>query len=202
MTQWWPRSLTSQVATRTDRDQIEAGIRQLSVPCDPAWLMARVLALLTPYFTSNVPEGVRRIEAEDWRAALDGKPQWAVEKACRWWKSEENPDHRRKPLEGDIVERVKFEMGVLSFGAMKIREYDEGYRQRTMEPERGPPTPEQMEQRRAFAKTVMRNAGYDANPDRPKGPRRETVTADDVAEMKAMLEEPMSEQCKRVSVTL
>lgn len=188
MTQWWPRSLTSQVATRTDRDQIEAGIRQLSVPCDPAWLMARVLALLTPYFTSNVPEGVRRIEAEDWRAALDGKPQWAVEKACRWWKSEENPDHRRKPLEGDIVDRVKFEMGIISFGAMKVREYDEGYRQRTMEPERVPPTPEQMEQRRAFAKTVMRNARYDANPDRPKGPRRETVTADDVAEMKAMME--------------
>ena len=188
MTAWWPRSLTSQVATRTDRDQIEAGIKQLSVPCDPAWLMARVLALLTPYFTSNVPQGVRRIEAEDWRAALDGKPQWAVEKACRWWKSEENPDHRRKPLEGDIVERVKFEMGVLSFGAMKVREYDEGYRQRTMEPERVPPTPEEMEQRRAFAKTVMRNAGYDANPDRPKGPRRETVTDEDVAEMKAMLD--------------
>lgn len=187
MTAWWPRSLTSQVASRTDRDQIEAGIKALSQPCDPAWLMARVLALLTPYFTANVPEGVRRMEAEDWRAALDGKPQWAVEKACRWWKSDENPDHRRKPLEGDIVERVKFEMGILTFGALKVRDYDRGYAERMKAPEEARPTPEQMEQRRAFAKTVLRNAGYEANPDRPKGPRRETVTDEDMEEIAAIL---------------
>jgi len=186
MTAWWPRSLTSQVANRTDRDQIESGIRHLSVPADPAWIMARVLALLTPYFTASVPEAVRRIEAEDWMAALKGYPHWAIEKAVRWWKSDENPERKRKPLDGDIVERVKFEMGVLSFGAMKVREYDEGYRKRTMEPERVPPTPEEMEQRRAFAQDVMRRAGY-AGEERPKGPRRETVTEEDKAEMAELL---------------
>jgi hypothetical protein len=187
MTAWWPRSLTSQVETRTDRDQIEAGIRHLSQPCDHAWLMARVLALITPYFTANVPEGVRRIEAEDWLSSLERFPSWAIEKACRWWKSDENHDHRRKPLEGDIVDRVKFEMGILSFAAMKVREYDEGFRKRTSEPERVAPTPEQMEQRRAFAKTVLRNNGFAKCIDRPKGPVRETVTDDDKAEIAAML---------------
>lgn len=187
MTAWWPVSLSSQIATRTDRDSIADGIKRLSVPCDPAWLMARVLALLTPYFTPNVPEGVRRMEAEDWRAALEGKPAWAIEKACRWWKSDENPDHRRKPLEGDIVDRVKFEMGILSFGAMKVREYDQGYAKRTVEPEPERPTPEQMEQRRAFAKTVLRNAGFDTGFERPKGPRRETVDPGEVEAMRAHL---------------
>lgn len=187
MTAWWPRSLTSQVANRTDRDQIEACIKQLRTPCDPAWLMARVLALLTPYFTANVPEGVRVMEAEDWRASLQDKPAWAVEKACRWWKSDENPDHRRKPLEGDIAERVKFEMGILSFGAMKVREYDDGYAKRTAAPEDARPTPEEMEHRRAFAQDVMRRAGY-AKDARPKGPRREDVTEDDLAEMKAHMQ--------------
>jgi len=101
-------------------------------------------------------------------------------------KSDGNPERKRKPLDGDIVERVKFEMGVLSFGAMKVREYDEGYRKRTMEPERVPPTPEEMEQRRAFAQDVMRRAGY-AGEERPKGPRRETVTEEDKAEMAELL---------------
>lgn len=186
MTAWWPRSLTSQVGSRTDRDQIADGIRQLSVPADPAWIMARVLALLTPYFTASVPEAVRRIEAEDWMAALKGYPHWAIEKAVRWWKSDENPERKRKPLDGDIVERVKFEMGVLSFGAMKVREYDEGYRKRTMEPERVPPTPEEMEQRRAFADGEMVRLGF-AKRAYVKGPVRETVTDADKEEMAALL---------------
>lgn len=189
MTAWWPRSLTSQVASRLDRDQIEVGIKQLSVPCDPAWLMARVLALLTPYFTSNVPESVRRIEAEDWRASLDRFPAWAIEKACRWWKSDENPDHRRKPLEGDIAERARFEMGILSFGAMKVREYDAGYAKRTAAPEDDRPTPEQMEQRRAFAKTVMRNNGFSLVMDRQKGPVKQDVDPEEIEAMRAHLAE-------------
>lgn len=186
MTAWWPVSLTSQVASRTDRDQIEAGIKALSAPCDPAWLMARVLALLTPYFTSNVPEGVRRIEAEDWRAALDGRPAWAIEKACRWWKSEQNPDHRRKPLEGDIAERVRFEMGILNFGAMKVREYDAGYQKRMDAPEPPRPSPEEMARKRTEAQRLVERCGF-AKAMRPEGKPREDVTDEDRAEMAAIL---------------
>lgn len=194
MTAWWPRSLGSPVASRADRDNIEAGITALSVPCDPAWLMARVLALLTPYFTSNIPEGVRRIEAEDWRAALEKFPAWAVEKACRWWKSDLNPERKRKPMDGDIAGRAKFEMGILSFGVMKVREYDRGYADRMRQPEDAPPTPEQMEQRRAFAAIVMQRTGFARGPDRPTGPVRETVTDDDRAETAALLTKGPSAQ--------
>ena len=167
---------------------MEASIKQLRIPCDSAWLMARVLALLTPYFTANVPEPVRRMEADDWLAALRSYPQWAVEKAVRWWKSDENPDHRRKPLEGDIVERVKSEMGIVDFGAMKVREYDAGFAKRMAEPEESRPTPEQMARRREFAQRVMAESGYAKAMQRDLGPRRETVTEEDKAEMRAMLE--------------
>jgi hypothetical protein len=148
--------------------------------------MARVLALLLPYYAPDVPEGIRRIDAEDWRAALGGFPHWAIEKAVRWWKSDENPDRKRKPLDGDIVERVKFDMGVLTFGAMKVREYDTGYAERVSPKEEARPTFEDMERRRLFAQDVMRNLGY-AKDERKKRLMRETVTDDDRAEMAEIL---------------
>ncbi len=53
---------------------------------------------------------VRQMEAQDWLEALAGYPQWAIERAVRWWKSADNPDRRKKPLEGDIAARCKVEM--------------------------------------------------------------------------------------------
>lgn len=187
MTAWWPVSLSSQISSRTDRDQIEAGIKQLSTPCDQAWLMARVLALLLPDFAADVPESVRRMEAGDWASALLKRPQWAIEKACRWWRSEENEHRRKRPMVGDIQERVKFEMGVLSFGAMKVREFDAGHAKRMAEPEREAPTPEEMAHRREFAQGVMARFGYANGVAVDRGPRRETVTDEDRAEMAAMI---------------
>lgn len=187
MTAWWPRSLSSQIDTRTDRDQIEASIRLLKSPCDASWLMARILALLAPDFTLNMPEGVRRIEAEDWVAALREFPEWAIEKACRWWRSDENEDRRKKPMQGDIQERVKFEMGVLTFGAMKVAQYDRGIHERMREPEPEPISAEDMAARREFAQSVMQKCGFARSVNANKGPRRETVTDADKAEIAAML---------------
>jgi hypothetical protein len=56
------------------------------------------------------------MQADDWAAALGGYPQWAIEKAARWWKGEENPDRRKKPLEGDIAARCKIEVMPARFG--------------------------------------------------------------------------------------
>ena len=86
----------------------------LSEPAHPAKVMARVLALLNPYFDKDTPQAIREIEAEDWAAALGCQPYWAIEKAARWWKSDENPDRRKRPLEGDLVARVKREMDAVN----------------------------------------------------------------------------------------
>lgn len=91
---------------------------------------------------------------------------------------------------GDIEARVKFEMGVLSFGAMKIREFDTGHAKRMAEPEREVPTPQEMEHRRNFAQGVMTRFGYANNAAVDRGLRRETVTDEDKAEMAAMMANP------------
>jgi hypothetical protein len=82
--------------------------------------MARVLALLNPYFDKDTPQAIREIEAEDWASALSAYPYWAIEKAARWWKSDENPDRRKRPLEGDLVARTKREMDAVSAAKIKL----------------------------------------------------------------------------------
>jgi len=106
--------------------EIEATVAALSEPANPAWIMARIAALLNPYYDKDTPAAVRRMEAEDWLEALAVYPQWAIERAVRWWKSEANADRRKRPLEGDIAARCKVEMRgisaipkIVSFGSMR-----------------------------------------------------------------------------------
>jgi len=93
-----------------DMREIEGTVAALSEACSPAWCMARVAALLSPYYDKDTPPVVRKMEAEDWLEELGKYPQWAIERAVRWWKSAENHDRRKKPLEGDIAARCKVEM--------------------------------------------------------------------------------------------
>lgn len=83
--------------------------------------MARTASLLSPYYEKDVPQGVRVMEAEDWADALSEFPQWAIQKAAQWWKSADNPDRRKRPLEGDIAARAKFEMQVVRAAQIKLR---------------------------------------------------------------------------------
>jgi hypothetical protein len=93
-----------------EMQSVETAVAVLSEPCNPAWCMARVAALLNPYYDKETPPMVRQMEAQDWLEALASYPQWAIERAVRWWKSADNPDRRKKPLEGDIAARCKVEM--------------------------------------------------------------------------------------------
>ncbi|MDZ7824707.1 MAG: hypothetical protein U5K75_12195 [Ahrensia sp.] len=102
-----------------DQHEIQAIVDALSKPAPPSWIMARAAATLSPYYAKDIPHGIRQIEAEDWLAALSGYPQWAIERASRWWKGEDNPDRRKAPLEGDIAARCNIEMrGIRSVPAL------------------------------------------------------------------------------------
>ena len=159
--------LRSRLATREERNQIAALVAEISKPIAPAKLMHRVLALLAPYFATDTPQSVREVEAEDWLAALGDYPEWAVTAAARWWKSDANPDRRKKPLEGDIAARCKVEMGVVSVAKLAVDRFDRGWRPH-VEPEREVIPPEDMEHRRKFAAEVMaRFAG--SNVSKPQG---------------------------------
>jgi hypothetical protein len=92
-------------------------VASLKSPANPTWVMARIAALLNPYFEKDTPQAVRKIEAEDWADALCGFPHWAIENAVRWWKSADNPDRRKRPLEGDIQSRITIEMDAVNAAA-------------------------------------------------------------------------------------
>jgi hypothetical protein len=79
--------------------------------------MARIAALLSPYYEKDVPQAVRVMEAEDWAEALAEYPQWAIQNAVRWWKSEHNQDRRKRPMEGDIAAVCHKEMDAVRAAA-------------------------------------------------------------------------------------
>ena len=136
--------------------EVEKTVAALSEPCNAAWCMARVAALLSPYYDKDTPPAVRKMEAEDWLEELGGYPQWAIERAVRWWKSAENADRRKKPLEGDIAARCKVEMrGIVALPALLRRKLDGTY----IEPE--PPRPKlSTAERQKIAERVLASAGF------------------------------------------
>ncbi len=105
--------LKSPVRAEEQRLEIAEALVALRAPAAPAWIMARVAAMLAQYFTADLPQSVVAIQAEDWLEAQRNQPQWATTEAVRWWKSADNPDRKRRPLVGDIAGRVGVEMEVL-----------------------------------------------------------------------------------------
>lgn len=104
-----------------DNMALEIAVRNLSQPANDTWVMARIAALLSPYYEKEIPESIRMMEAEDWADALCGLPEWAITKAVRWWKSDKNPKRHKRPLEGDILARVKIEMEAVRAAQIKLR---------------------------------------------------------------------------------
>lgn len=142
----------SQHDTLPSQIEIEASVARLCAPAKPVWVMARVAALLTPYYDKETPQAVREIEAEDWLASLSEYPQWAIERACRWWKSDGNAKRSRRPVEGDIAERCRAEMrGVKAVPDLIARKRAGKFHE--PEPERRPVSAER-------AAEIMAAAGY------------------------------------------
>ena len=134
-----------------EKDTVLRIQKTLMTPCSGVWISARVAALLNPYYDKDTPHGVRKMEAEDWEQALSGFPQWAIERAVRWWKSDANADRRKRPLEGDIVARCRVEMdGVAS--ASKVLEMKQRGAEHKPEPR------ERMTADRAAE--IMRDVGF------------------------------------------
>jgi hypothetical protein len=151
----WPDLLRLPLATQDQRNEIAMTVQALSVPCAAPKLMHRVLALLAPYYSTDIPQSVREIEAEDWLVALGEFPEWAVVAAARWWKGDANPDRRKRPMEGDIAARAKMEMGIVKVGEWAVKRFDDGIRPPPPAPPRAAPTAEEMDHRRKFAESVI-----------------------------------------------
>ena len=119
--EWLKRSLPSLREDQEVRRQAKTVISSHSKPAHPAEISARVLALLNSYYDKDSPVSIQEIEAEDWVEALKNYPYWAIERACRWWKSDENGYRRKRPLEGDIVDRCKVHMQPISAAKIHLQ---------------------------------------------------------------------------------
>lgn len=134
--EWLRHSLPLLKSCPETRKRAEAAIIALSEPAHPAKIMARVLALLNAYFDKDTPQAVREMEAEDWAHSLRVYPYWAIENAARWWKSDENPDRRKRPMEGDLVARVKRELDAVSAARILLDQPMERRREVEKRPQR------------------------------------------------------------------
>ena len=82
----------------------------LSEPVDPDWLSMRIKGMMAQYYEKNLEAASMAFISMDWIDALADYPQWAIDRAVRWYKSDENPRRHKAPLEGDIKERTKYEL--------------------------------------------------------------------------------------------
>jgi len=96
----------------------------ISESASPVWILARVAALLSPYYEKDTSQAVREMEAEDWLDALQSYPDWAITAAVRWWKGAENLDRRKRPMEGDIAARAWIETSVIRAGEIRVEMFD------------------------------------------------------------------------------
>ena len=150
--------LRSPLATLNDRNHVASQIAALSAPASPVWILARVAALLSPYYEKDTPQAVREMEAEDWLHALSGQPQWAITAAVRWWLGADNKDRRRRPMQGDIADRVAVETMALRAGKIRIEAFDAGLLLPKPAPApREEVSPADMAQRREFADRLIKS---------------------------------------------
>lgn len=122
-------------------------------------------ALLIPYFEKDTPHATRMMIADDWIEALAEYPQWAIERAVRWWKGPENERRHRTPLEGDIAARCRVEMMAVNAAKTAMR-LKAPLGSRGAEPERPQVSPEDAARRAAVvAETLGRFPSQRAQAD-------------------------------------
>lgn len=134
--------------------EIEATIAALAQPANPSWILARVASLLLPYYEKDTPQAVREMEAEDWLESLADMPQWAVDRSVRWWKGPDNPDRRKRPVEGDIARLAKQLLNnIQAVQVIVDRKRDGAFGSAPSEENRERPTAER-------AAEILRQAGF------------------------------------------
>lgn len=105
----------------SEADATEQAVEALSRPADPQWIAQRTFTLLSHYFVTDThPEAMTAV-ARDWTYELRQYPEWAIDRAAKWWLSRENDKRGKKPMPGDISERVVAEMGAVKMASRQVQ---------------------------------------------------------------------------------
>lgn len=97
-----------------------------------------------------MPDKVMAAIAEDWVQELSDYPEWALQKAFRWWIGRENEKRRQKPVPGDISDRAYVEMSIVRAAKIKARLVNAAPVREAADP---PATPEQ-------AAEILKDVGF------------------------------------------
>lgn len=143
------------INTQEERDRTIMTIQSLSNPAPRSWLQGEIGKVLVHYFVGVIPKNFSKSIGSDYDAELSDFPAWAIVKARRWWVSRDNEYRFRKPLPGDLGERVLIEMKLVRYAEGMVRLFDSNGSNKAKEPPRKPVRREDMEARRAYAKEVM-----------------------------------------------
>ncbi len=100
---------------------IEPQIERALAPAPRQWLLARAVSVLSHYPTSGASTDVIRAVAEDWAHELGELPAWAIQDACRWWISADNPFKHQKPIPGNISAHAQPKVDILRLGPASAR---------------------------------------------------------------------------------
>lgn len=97
----------------TEADEAERAAAKLDTKADPEWVAGCVYTLLMEYYVKELPEHVAAMQAKRWFAELKSYPAWAIDAACIWWLSKNNPKRGKKPVPGDISARCDVEVAII-----------------------------------------------------------------------------------------
>lgn len=153
--------------TEGEAKQLAEAVDALAKPAAPRWIAQRIATLLQHYFTTDTHPAALESMARDWIAELREQPQWAIEKACAWWLSKNNLKRRNKPMPGDIAESADTFTSAVRLGGMIVGRYarygdtpPKAYGASPAPTRRQELSPDDIEQRKAFAAQVLQEFGY------------------------------------------
>lgn len=111
-------------ASREERDATISAVEKIAQAAQGKWIAQRVVILLDHYFTTQSHPAAMEGVARDWIEELNTYPEWAIEAACRWWISRENPKRRQKPVPGCISAKAHEEMATIRIARRMVDFYD------------------------------------------------------------------------------
>jgi hypothetical protein len=145
---------------------------------DDGAVLERTNAILSLYYDPDLTPETRAAVREEFVRALGIFPLWAVHKAFDQWAR----TGTRRPSPAEIAILAEREIKPY-IDELAIRRRA----QQAIAEHREPPSPDDLERRRSFAQGILARFGF-ARHEKQKGPVRVTVTDDDRAEMRAMLD--------------
>jgi len=111
----------SQQMTTDNVPAVQRMISELTIPATRKWISGRAATTLAQYFTSPMPDAIMAEIAKDWAEELQDYPEWALQKAFRWWTGRGNQKRRQKPVPGDISERAHIELSIVRAAEIEAR---------------------------------------------------------------------------------